>query len=129
MQPEAVDVLLVDEYDSATALYAAVAVVEAVDRRVVLVVAAQCLQDEPALGDGNPLQRVDGEVGFACAGGEYARVARAVRQLETIGCAHLVVVVVATGHDGGDRAADGVVVVVERLPRHRMVWPEQRARE
>ena len=52
-----------------------------------------------------------------------------MRQLEAVGLAHLAVVVVAAGHHGGDRVADGVVVVVERLPWHWVVRPEQGARQ
>ena len=126
-QAERLDVGGVDEHHAPAALDAAVAVVEAVDGGVVLVVAAQRLQHQPALRDGHPLQRVDREVGFACAGGEFARVARRVRQLEAVGLADLAVVVVAAGHHGGDRVADQVVVVVELLPRHRMVGAQQRA--
>ncbi len=45
------------------------------------------------------------------------------------GCADFAVVVVATGHDGRDSVADGVVVVVELFPRHGVVRPKQGARQ
>jgi hypothetical protein len=49
----------------------------------------------------------------------------AVRQLESVGCADLAVVVVAPGDDGGDRVADGVVVACELLPRHGVSGPSR----
>ncbi len=105
-QSERLDVGGVDEHHPAAALDAAVAVVEAVDRGVVLVVAAQGLQHQPALRHRHPLQRVDREVGFPCGGGEFAGIPRRVGELEAVGLPDLGVVVGAAGHHVGDGVAD-----------------------
>ena len=87
-----------------------------------------CRTSRPG-GYRHPLQRIHREVGLACAGGEFARVARRVRQLEAVRLADLGVVVAAARHHGGDRVADLVVVVGERS--HGTGWsaPEQRPRQ
>ncbi len=77
----------------------------------------------------HPFERIDREIGFPCAGGEFAGVPGAVRQLEAVGCAHPGVVVGAAWHHRGDRVSDRVVVVVEPLPRHRVFGAEQFARQ
>src|SRR6202011_792883 len=53
------DVVGIDKNDPPAALYATVAVVETIDRGVVLVVAAQSLQNQSARRHRYPLQRLD----------------------------------------------------------------------
>ena len=72
-KPEARDVVGVHEDHPAAALDAAVAVVEAVDRGVELVVAAQRLQQQPALGHLEHLERAHREDRLAGLGRERPR--------------------------------------------------------
>src|SRR5262245_40185413 len=74
-ETELAEVVGVDEHDSPAGVDAAIAVVEAVDRRVVLVVAAHGLQQQVTLRDRQHLERVDGEAGLPCGGREGALVA------------------------------------------------------
>ena len=128
-QAERGDVGGVDENHPAAALHAAVAVVEAVDRGVVLVVAAQGLQHQPPPRYRHPLQRIDREVGLAGAGVELPGIAWRMRQLEAVRLPDPAVVVGAARHHRGDGVADGVVVTGELLPRHRVVGAEHGARK
>src|SRR6478752_691070 len=105
-ESEVLGVLGVDHDDAAAALDAAVAVVEAVDRGVVLVVGAQGLEQEPALGEFGVLDRCGGEVRLAGGGGEAAFVAGRVGEGESAGPG-----------DAGDAVADRAVVLLEVLPR------------
>ena len=85
---------------------AAVAVVEPVDRGVELVVAAQRLQQQPALGHVQHLHRADREDRPSRLGRERPRVARRVRQHEAAGPVDLLVVRRAAGDHARDRVAD-----------------------
>ena len=58
-QAALLEVVGVDEHDPPPALHAAVAVVEPVDRRVVLVVRAHRLEQQPPLGEPDRVERVD----------------------------------------------------------------------
>jgi len=85
----------------------------------VLVVAADCLQNQPAFRyrhthcSGSCVK-----LGFACAGGEIHATSRGpCGSWNPSGARTLRFVVLTTRHYGCDRIADGVVVVVELLPR------------
>ena len=92
LEAERHDVVGVHEHHPATVLDAAVAVVEAVDRGVELVVRAHRLQQQPTLGHVQHLGRADGEDRPVLLGGEGAGVARRVRQDEPARLVDLLVV-------------------------------------
>ncbi|CAL2062578.1 exported protein of unknown function [Streptomyces murinus] len=127
-EPERTRVLGVHQHHPAAARDAPVAVVQAVDRGVVLVVRAQRLQQQPPLGQFGVLHRRRGEVRLAGGGRETALVARRVRQRETAGPGHPRVEVPEPRDHPCDPVADGRVVLLELLPRHHAALPEHRAR-
>ena len=108
---------------------AAVAVVEAVDGGVELVVRAHRLQQQPALGHLQHLDRAGREHRPARLGREGAGVARRVRQHEPAGLVHLLVVRRAAGHDPRDPSPDRGVVGAELRPRDAVPVAERRLGE
>ena len=115
-EPERGEVGRVHEHHAATLLDAAVAVVEPVDRGVVLIVRAHRLQQQASRRHDHRVEAVDREPRPSRVGGEDPPVARAVGQGEPARSAHPPVVVVAPRDDGGDVVANGVVVGGQGAP-------------
>ena len=118
----------VEEDDAALVMNPSVAVVEAVDCRVELVVAAHGHHHQLTGRETVSRKRVDGEVGLPRRGLERA-LAREVRQIKSAGHAHATVVVVEARNDALDERAYSVVVFDEPLPINFTPTPERRARE
>ncbi|MCO5588369.1 hypothetical protein L7F22_042324 [Adiantum nelumboides] len=114
--PERGDVLAVAEHDPAPALDAAVAVGQAVDGGVELVVAAQGLEQQVPVGHLEHLDRRHRELAAPGPGLEGPRVPRRVRQHEPTGATDVHLVALAAGHDAGDVVADAAVVPAHRRP-------------
>src|SRR5690606_34749801 len=128
-EPELGEVDAVHEDHVAALLDAAVPVVEAVDRRVELVVRTQRLQDEPPRRTLEVLEFVDGDDRLADRGVEAPLVARSVRQHEAALLADVLVVALESGHDARDPFADEVVVALELGPWDLVRITEHGARE
>src|SRR5690606_31745572 len=133
--PQRGDVVGMDEQYAAFAEYATVAVVEAVDGGVVLVVRAGGGEREHRPGAVRAAGAVDGVVGGdfrgdavrPAAGRVPDAVARGVGQAEAAGHAHARVEVVEVVEGLRDQVADAVVVADQPQPRHLAAHAERGA--
>src|SRR3954469_15365488 len=127
-QPQAGNVRRVHEDDAPRAGKPAIPILETVDGRVVLIVAAHGHEEELARFELAPDERVDREARLAVRGREAA-FARAVRQVEAARLADPLVVILGAGDDARDEVADAVVVLHEPGPRDARARPERRLGE
>jgi hypothetical protein len=109
------DVRGVEHHDAALVADAAVAVVESVDGRVELIVAADGHHQKLAGREFVSRQGVHGELGLARRGFPHA-FAREVGQVESAGAAHALVVILEADDDARDAFADEIVVGGEFRP-------------
>ena len=117
-ESQAGKVIRVDEHHPPAAPDAAVAVVHAVDRGVVLVVRANGLQQQPARGHLQGLHLVDGEDGPAAVGRERPGVPRPVRQGEATGFGQALFESREARYHVADTAADSPIVSSEFAERN-----------
>ena len=115
-ETEVDQIFLVDEDNMATLLDTAIAVIEAVDGGVELVVTAQRLQHQTPGRYFKILQGVRGQHGLADRGVEGARVPRPVRQHESALLPDAFVIVLKSLDHVGDVVTDTVVVGLESGP-------------
>ncbi|MNE28955.1 hypothetical protein D3C80_1224190 [compost metagenome] len=128
LEAQADDVGFVGEQHLALAAHAAVAVVQAIDSGVVLIVRAHRLHDQVwqlaagayAFVKQRVGQQVGLEVGAAGAGRPFA-AGRAVAQIEATRITQALVKAAETGNGVADQVADAVVVGHQPVPVHRLL--------